>query len=90
MPGVPVLEEVVGQHGEERRRERHGHAVGNVVGEEPLEDLKERQVGAGDGLVEPVLLHHGRIFRVTDEGQVRVQDEREVTLGHGRQSSTFG
>ena len=49
---------------------------------QPLEHLNQRQVGAGDGLEEPLLLHHRGVFGVANEGEVRVQDERKVAGGH--------
>ena len=81
--GVADLEQVVGQHRDQRRRQRHGRAVRDVIGDQPLEHLHQRQVRPGDRLVEPLLLHHRRIFGVTDERQVGVQDEREISGGHG-------
>ena len=73
--GIALLEEIVGEHGDERGRERDGTAEGYAVGHQALERLQERQIGAGDALIEPLLLHHRRVFGMTDEGQVRVQHE---------------
>ena len=81
--GVAHLEQVVGEHRDERRRQRNRAAVGDVVRLQTLEHLQERQVGTRDGLVKPLLLHHRRIFRVTNEGKVGVQNQREVSGGHG-------
>ena len=81
--GVALLQQVVGQHRDQRRRQRHRAAVGDVVGDQPLEHLQQGQVRPGDRLVQPLLLHHRRIFRVTDERQVGVQDEREISGRHG-------
>ena len=80
---VALLQEVVGEHRDERRRERDGAAVGNAVGDEALEHLHERQVRAGDPLVEPLLLHHRRVLGMSDERQVGVEDEREISGWHG-------
>ena len=85
MAGVALLQEVVGEHRDERRRERDGAAVGHAVGDEALEHLHERQVGAGDPLVEPLLLHHRGVLGMPDERQVGVEDEREISGGHRRQ-----
>src|SRR6185312_904486 len=84
--GVPDLQQVVGQHRDERRRQRDRAAEGDVIADQPLEGLDQRQVRARDGLVQPLLFHHRRVFRVTDEGKVRVQHQREVT---GRHSSAL-
>ena len=80
--GVAELEQIVGQHRQQRRRNRHGGAERDVIADQPLERLQQRQVRAGDRLVQPLLLHHRRIFGVTDERQVRVQDQREVSGRH--------
>jgi hypothetical protein len=82
---ISLLQEIVREHRDERRRERDGAAEGNPVGDQALERLQERQIGARDAFVEPLLLHYRRIFGVTHEGEVSVQDERQVTGGHGRQ-----
>src|SRR5450432_273046 len=79
---VPDLEEVVGQHRDERRRQRDRAAVRDLVADEAVEDLHERQVRARDGLVEPLLFHDRRILGVTDEREMGVQDEREVAGRH--------
>ena len=56
---------------------------GDVIADEAVEDLQERQVRARDGLVQPLLLHDGRVLGVTDERKVGVEDDREVAT-HGR------
>ena len=81
--GVAHLEQVVGEHRDERRRQRNRAAVGDVVRLQTLEHLQERQVGTRDGLVKPLLLHHRGILRVANEGKVGVQNQREVSGGHG-------
>jgi hypothetical protein len=35
-----------------------------------------------DGLLQPAFLHHRGIFGMANEGEVRVQDQREITVGH--------
>ena len=44
--GVAELQQVVGQHRDQRRRQRHRAAVGDVIGDQPLEHLQQRQVRA--------------------------------------------
>ena len=87
--GVALLEQVVGQHRDQRRRQRHRHAEGNAIGDQPLEDLQQRQIGAGDGLEEPALLHDRRVLGVANEGQVRVKDQREISGRHQRRRSRY-
>ena len=77
--GVSLLQEVVGEHRDERCRERDGAAIRDAVGDETLEHLHQRQVGPGDALVEPLLFHHRRILGMPHERQVSMQHEREVS-----------
>ena len=51
---------------------------GTPSSHEPVEDLEQRDVGLGDRLEEPVLLEEVVVLGMAHEGQVRVQDEREV------------
>ena len=86
--GVALLQEIVGEHRDERRRERDRAAVRDAVGDQTLEHLQERQVRSGDAFVEPLLLHHRWVLGMPDERQVGVQDEREVSRWH--QTYRFG
>jgi hypothetical protein len=88
--GVPGFEQVVGQHADERRGQRNRAAVGHAVCLQTLEDLDERKIGSADGFVQPLFFHHRRIFGVTDEGQMGVQDQRKVSGWHGAYSLTGG
>ena len=84
---VAFLQQIVGQHRDQRRRQRNRAAIGNAVGDQALEGLKQRQIGSGDGFIQPLFLHDRRILRMPDERQVRVKDKREITgrhLGHPR------
>ena len=73
--GVAELEQIVGEHRDERRRQRHRAPIRDVIVDQALEHLQQRQVRARDGLVQPLLLHHRRIFGVAHEGEVRVQNQ---------------
>ncbi len=44
---------------------------------QPAQQAEEREVGLGDGFEEPVFLKKVVVFRVPDERQMRVEDERE-------------
>ena len=80
------LQQSVGQHVEERRTDREGEAVGQVIDDQAVENAQQRDVGFGDCLEEPALLEEVIVLRVAHEGQVRVQDEREgrgVVFHHG-------
>jgi len=54
-------------------------ATVDPVALETLEDLQERNVRLGDGLVEPVLLEEVVVFGVADERQMSVQNEAKVS-----------
>ncbi len=79
---VPLLQKIVGHHREERRAERQGQTKIDAVGEHPLESQEKRRVRLGDGLEEPFFLHVGGGLRMPDERQVRVKDDREVSVRH--------
>ena len=87
--GVPLLQQIIGQHGMSGGDSESVSGMASV-GDQPLEDLQERQVGVADGLVEPALLHDRRILRMADEGQVRVKDQREVSGRHPGERTVAG
>ena len=80
VPQVAVLQERIGHHREERRRERHRDAEVDALLLEPVEHLDERDVRLGDRLVEPVLLEEVLVLGMPHVGEVRVEDERQVPL----------
>jgi len=47
---VPLLQERVGEHGNEGGAEGDGDPEGNAILDQPLEDLDQGEVGLGDGL----------------------------------------
>jgi hypothetical protein len=56
VPRAALLQEGIGEHRAERRREGEGKACGNAIAVPALEHLKERQIGLRDGFVEPAFL----------------------------------
>ena len=78
MLGEARAEEVVGEHGRERRRDGDGEADADAVGREAVEHVEERQVRLPERLVEPALFEGPRVLGVAHPGQVRVEDERDV------------
>ena len=78
-----LAEELVAQHRRERRREAHRERERHPLVGEPVEDVDQRQVALDERLVEPPLLEVPRVLRVAHEGQVRVEDDREVAVRHG-------
>ena len=65
------------------RRQRHGQAVVDAVGQQAVEDAHQRHVGLGQRLEEPVLLEELGVLRMADVRQVRVEDGAPVATGHG-------
>ena len=72
---VAVLQERIAEHGGQRRRDRHGQAPIDAVALQAVEDFQERDVGFGDGLVEPVFFEEIVVLGMADEGQMGVQDQ---------------
>src|SRR5262245_65894664 len=94
---VAVTQEPVGEHGEERRTDRHREDHVEAVAFERLQDVEEWQVRLRDRLEEPAFLERGDQPRMADEGEVRVQNERKaaarlhqlavsLSVGEGRRS----
>ena len=82
---VPVVapdQQLVRHHRDERRRQRHRQPVVDAVAQQAVEHAHDRDVGLGERLEEPVLLHEGRVLRVTDVRQVGVEDGAPVPGGH--------
>ena len=62
---------------------------GVCSGPELVEELDQRNVGFGDRLEEPPFLEEAIVFRMPHVGQMSVQDQQQVTLGHERISMQF-
>ena len=76
---VAVLQQRIGEHRRQRRRDRHGHSPIDAVALQALEDVQQRNVRLGDGLVQPVLFEEVLVLGMAHKRQVCVQDETEVT-----------
>ncbi len=79
---VPLLEQIVGHHAQERRAHREGDSKVDVVTDESFESEQQGRIGFGDRLEEPLLFHVGGGLGVAHERQVRVQHESEVAVSH--------
>ena len=86
---VAILQQRIAEHGRQRRRDRHGHPPVDAVAFQAVEDFEQRDVGLGDGLVEPVFFEEIVVFGMADERQMGVQDEAEITERH-RGASFYG
>jgi hypothetical protein len=72
---VTILQQRVGKHLAQRRRQAERDARLDAVQQTAFEDLQERQVGFADGLKEPVFFQKFRVFGMAHVRQVRVQDD---------------
>ena len=81
---VAIPQQLVLQHGAQRRRDRHRELERHFVADQPLHHGNQRQISFGDGFEEPVFLEKLFVLRVPDERQMRVKNERERTGGHCR------
>ena len=75
MADVAVLQQRIAEHGGQRRRDRHGQPPVGPVALQTVEHFQQRDVGLGDGLVEPVFLEEIVVFGMADKGQMGVQDQ---------------
>ena len=79
MPDIAFAQEIVLQHRAQGGRERHRELERNVVVHQPSHHLQERDVSFGDRLEQPVFFQKMFMFRMPNERQVGVKNEREVT-----------
>ena len=77
MAQVAFLQERIAQHRAERRGERHREAMRHVFLRQPPQHAEERKVGFGQRFKKPVFLEKIFVFRVSDEGEMSVQDKRD-------------
>jgi hypothetical protein len=78
MMHVAGLQERIGEHVEERRRHRQREAIRNAVERQTAERVEERDVGLGECLEQPALFEEIGVLGMSDERQVRMQDEGDV------------
>src|SRR5437660_1081037 len=81
MPCVTLLQEGIQQHRAEGRRQRKGKRRLHPITPPAFQNLQQRHVRFIDGLEKPALFQKLFMFRMANEGQMRVENEREVT-GH--------
>ena len=85
---VAILQQRIGQHARQGRRDRHGQAPVGFVAVQPFEDFEQRNVGLGDRLVEPIFFEEVVEFGMPDIGQMGVQNECEIAERHNRASQS--
>src|SRR5438552_2432610 len=77
---VTILEKGVQEHRAERRCERQREAGRQFIRLPAFEDLKQWNIGFGDGFEEPILLEKSVVFGMPDEREVGVKNERNETF----------
>src|SRR5580700_10922249 len=75
-------EKVVLEHRCERRGYAHAEREGDPVFCHPVEGVEQREVALDQRFVEPTLLEVALVLRVADEGEVRVEHERQISSRH--------
>ena len=82
MARVTVLQQRIGEHLAERRRDIHREARLSTGLVQRLKNENQRKIDLGDRLVKPVFFKKFRIFRMPDKRQVSVEDQAEISDGH--------
>ncbi len=77
----PVAKQRIAEHGEERRREGDGDGAARAPLGPRLQHAKQGQVAFDQRLHQPALLERVAVLRMADEGEMRVQHEREEPRG---------
>ena len=77
MLNVTISQKLVLQHRAKRRRERHGKLERDVLVHQSLHHAQKRDIRLGDRLEEPIFLKKMLVFRMPDEWEMSVQNERE-------------
>jgi hypothetical protein len=76
---IAALEQFIGQHRGQRRGDGHGQAKRDTLACQPFHHCDQRDVRFGDRLVQPMLLEHVFMLGMPHEGQMRVQDQTQIT-----------
>ena len=82
VPPASLPEERVGEHLQQRGRQRQGHAERHALVAEPVPGQEDRDVRLRDRLEEPLLFEESLVLGMMDERQVRVQHDRQMRVGH--------
>src|SRR5947209_1615577 len=82
MAHVALAQQFVLQHRAQRWRKRRRDLERHVVVHQPLHHLQQRNVSLGDRFEEPVFFEKMFVLGMPDERQMRVENEREMTISH--------
>ena len=75
MTEIALLEQRIGEHGDEGRRQAHGEAEIHAVVHQSVEYVDKRNVGLGDRLVQPVFFEKPVVLGVAHIRQMAVQNQ---------------
>ena len=81
MAHITLSEQIIPQHCAKRRRKSHRQPEGEAVLHQPLHHREQRNVGFRDRFEEPIFLKKVFVFRMADEGKMRVEKKREMAGG---------
>ena len=87
---VPGHQELVAEHADERRRQRHRDPERDRVVDAAVEHLEQRKIRLGDRLVEPVLFQELGILGMPHVWEVGMKDDREGAVAHWSSPSRSG
>ncbi len=79
---IAHLQKRIGEHGGQGRRDRHGEPPISPVALEAFHHFQDRDVGLGNGFVEPIFFQEIVVLGMADVGQMGVQHQAEVTERH--------
>ena len=77
---VAFLEQGIGEHFAQRRREAHREAEIDFVVAQTTHHAQKRDIRLCHGLEQPVFFEEVGVFGVTDEREVCMQDDAEIAL----------
>lgn len=72
-------QELVVQHFQQRRRERKGDPEVSTIVQQVLKDTDKRYIGFQHCFMQPRLLKMVFMLRISDIGEMSMEDEQEVT-----------
>jgi hypothetical protein len=72
-----MLEQRIPQHGAKRWRHRESQPDRNTLGVEASKNLQKGDIGLNDTLEQPILLVKLIVLGMSDEGEMRVEEESQ-------------
>src|SRR5215471_11906452 len=82
MACVPLLQQRIGKHLAQWRRQAQCDMGADAVHCEPFENVQQRYVGLAYGFEQPVLFEEFGVFGMAHKGQMRMKNQSEETAFH--------